>query len=128
MNPALWTFWAGTLWAVGGLVWVLLSNAQALARHRVSLYPGRATRWSTSAWLLSVLALWMGPLLPVASGIALAIGLWERRRVLRGEISARSELPAQMAIRNAGMVGVVFLGVVLCLWYGWQSAAQSAVQ
>jgi hypothetical protein len=70
----------------------------------------------------------MGPLLPVASGIALAIGLWERRRVLRGEISARSELPAQMAIRNAGVVGVVFLGVVLCLWYGWQSAAQSAVQ
>lgn len=126
MSSAMWTFWAGILWAVGGLVWVLLSNAQALARHRVSLYPGRATRWSMAAWLLSLLAVWMGPLLPVASALALSVGLWERRRVLRGEISARSELPAEMAIRNATIVGVVFLGVVLCLWYGWQNAGAQA--
>lgn len=109
------------LWALAGLAWLAVDNARAWARYRSSLLPGRADRVALFAWLLSLLSTWMGPFMPIGAVLALALGIHARRKVMRGEARARSELPAEMARRNALVVLAVFVGVGLAIWSGWQA-------
>lgn len=121
MSGAPLPFVVGAVGAALGVVWLVLANARAFARHRVSLAPGRASRLSLGAWLLSLLSAWTGPLVLPLSALALLLGLVERRRVLRGEATARSELPATMAVKNA----IVLLAVVAALMVGlWLSSSE----
>ena len=56
---------------------------------------------------MSLLGAWTGPFVIVFAALALALGVRERRRVERGEITRRSLLPAQMAIKNGAVLLVV---------------------
>lgn len=123
MSAAHIAFFVGILLAAAGVVWLVLANAAALARHRVSLAPGRASRLSRGAWLLSLLSAWTGPLVLPLSAVALALGLFERRRVLRGESPARSELPATMAVKNALVLLGVAAALTLSLWLGGRAGS-----
>lgn len=122
MSASEGLFTLAPLVAVCGVVWLVLDNARAFARYRASLLPGRASGLSRFAWLLSLFCAWTGPLVLPLSLLALGLGAWSLRRVLRGEASARSELPARMAVRNGSLLFGVGAGLIALLWLGGRLA------
>ena len=99
-------------WAVGfalfatylvaaAVLWIVSRNLRAMGRYKGALDgrpPSLAARF---AWLLSLLSAWTGPFVVVFAVVALLLGLREKRRASRGQITRRSTLPAGMAMENA---------------------------
>jgi hypothetical protein len=102
-------------------LWLVTANLAALSRHRASLGGKPASRASRVAWVLSVVAVWCGPLVVVAALVAALLGAREKRRVERGQATRRSRLPAEMAVKNGVVILAATVVVVVLVFAGWRA-------
>jgi hypothetical protein len=94
-------FYVGCAIAALAIVWMVSANIRALNRYKGALDGRAPSLASRFAWLLSLLSAWTGPFVVLFAAVALVLGVREKRRVARGQITRRSALPAEMAVKNS---------------------------
>lgn len=114
MSGLSFAFYAGCLLVAAAVLWIVSRNLRALGRYKGALDGRPPSLTARFAWLLSLLSAWTGPFVLVFAVVALVLGLREKRRASRGQITRRSTMPAEMAIENSLVLLVATL-VLLAL-------------